>query len=314
MALSSNPRTAYGEALVALGKRDPRVVALEADLGKSTQSALFKAAFPERHFEMGIAEQNMASAAAGLALAGKIPFLHSFAVFASGRVYDQLRNSVCIPNLNVRICGSSCGLSDFGDGKTHQSVEDVALMRALPNMSVICPADSAELTAMMDQLLDWKGPVFIRINRNDLPFTFPKDPSYRIGKVVKLRDGADAAIFASGVMVSKALEAAQRLAGKGVSARVLDVGTIKPLDREAVIGFAEGARAIVTAEEHTVIGGLGSAVLEALRGGRHAPVECIGIHDSFGLSAESYDALLAHFGLTAEAVAAAVQQILEGTS
>ncbi len=314
MTISKNPRMAYGEALVALGKRDPRVVALEADLGKSTQSDLFKAAFPDRHFEMGIAEQNMASTAAGLALAGKIPFIHSFAVFASGRVYDQLRNSVCIPNVNVRICGSSCGLSDFGDGKTHQSVEDVALMRALPNMSVLSPSDSIELTAMMEQILDWKGPVYIRVNRNDLPFTFPGDPAYRIGNVVKVRDGADAAIFASGIMVSKALEAAQMLADKGLSTRVLNVGTIKPLDRDAVVGFAEGARAIVTAEEHTVIGGLGSAVLEALRGVRHAPVEMIGIHDSFGLSAESYDALLEHFGLTAEAIASAVRKLLEGKS
>jgi transketolase len=314
MTISQNPRTAYGEALVALGRKDTRIVALEADLGKSTQSALFKAAFPERHFEMGIAEQNMASAAAGLALAGKIPFIHSFAVFASGRVYDQLRNSVCIPNLDVRICGSSSGLSDFGDGKTHQSVEDVALMRALPNMSVISPADSAELTAMMGGLLDWRGPVYIRVNRNDLPFTIPMDDSYRIGTVVRIRDGADAAVFASGVMVSKALAAARQLAEKGVSVRVLNVGTIKPLDREAVIGFAEGACAIVTAEEHTIIGGLGSAVLEALRGVRHAPVEFVGIRDRFGLSAESYDALLEHFGLTAEAIVSAVLEILEGTS
>jgi transketolase len=314
MTISKNPRTAYGEALVLLGKKDSRVVALEADLGKSTQSVLFQAAFPDRHFEMGIAEQNMASAAAGMALAGKLPFIHSFAVFASGRIYDQLRNSVCIPNLNVRICGSSCGLSDWGDGKTHQAVEDVSLMRALPNMSVVCPADSVELTAMMDGLLDWKGPVYIRVNRNDLPFTFPEDPAYRIGKIVSLRDGSDAAIFASGIMVSKALEAARILEGRGISARVLDVGTIKPLDRGAVIAYAEGVRAIVTAEEHTIIGGLGSAVLEALRGVRHAPVELIGIRDSFGCSAENYDALLAHFGLTAEAIASAVQGILEGTS
>jgi transketolase len=314
MTVAANPRLAYGRALTELGRRDSRVVALDADLSKSTQSILFKNEFPERHFEMGIAEQNMASTAAGLALAGKIPFLHSFAVFASGRVYDQLRNSVCIPNLNVRICGSSCGLSDFGDGKTHQSVEDVALMRALPNMSVLSPADSLELTAMMDQLLEWKGPVYIRVNRNDLPFTFPQDPGYRIGRVVRLREGGDAAIFASGVMVSRALEAAGRLAEKGIEARVLDVGTIKPLDREAVIGFAQGVRAIVTAEEHSVIGGLGSAVLEALRTARPAPLELVGIRDSFGLSAENYDALLVHFGLTAEAVAAAVRRILEGRS
>lgn len=314
MTISPNPRTAYGEALVALGRKDPRVVALEADLGKSTQSILFKTAFPERHFEMGIAEQDMISAAAGLALAGKIPFAHSFAVFASGRVYDQLRNAVCIPNLGVRICGSSCGLSDYGDGKTHQSVEDVALMRALPNMTVLSPGDSAELTAMMEQLLDWPGPVYLRVNRNDLPFTVPVDASYRIGSIVKLRDGADAAVFASGRMVSVALAAADLLAARGVSARVLAVGTIKPLDREGVIRQAQGVRAIVTAEEHTVIGGLGSAVVEALRRTPRAPVEFVGIRDTFGISAENYDALLAHFGLTAEAVAAATLDILEGTS
>jgi transketolase len=311
VTVPTNPRLAYGEALVALGRRDPRVVALEADLRKSTQSVLFQDAFPDRHFEMGIAEQNMASAAAGMALAGKIPFLHTFAVFASGRVYDQLRNSVCIPNLNVRICASSCGLSDFGDGKTHQSVEDVSLMRALPNMTVLCPADSTELTAMMERLLEWKGPVYLRINRNDLPPVIPADPSYAIGKVVQLRDGSDAAIFASGIMTSKALEAARMLAVKGVSTRVLNVGTIKPLDGGAVVGFSRGVSAIVTAEEHTVLGGLGSAVLEALGGERHAPVELVGIRDRFGLSAESYDLLLAHFGLTAEAIASAALKILE---
>jgi transketolase len=170
---SPNLRSAYGASLVRLGKKDERVVALEADLGKSTQSVMFQAEFPDRYFQMGIAEQNMASTAAGFALAGMIPFIHSFAVFAAGRDYDQLRNSICIPNLPVRICGSSAGLSDFGDGKTHQGVEDVALMRALPNMTVLCPADSIEVEKMMDCLLDWKGPVYIRINRNDLPFVYP---------------------------------------------------------------------------------------------------------------------------------------------
>ena len=314
MAINQNPRSAYGEALVALGKRDSRIVALEADLGKSTQSVMFKAAFPDRHFEMGIAEQNMTSTAAGLALAGKIPFIHTFAVFASGRAYDQLRNSVCIPRLNVRICGSSSGLSDFGDGKTHQSVEDAALMRALPNMTVLSPGDSAELTAMMERLPDWQGPVYLRINRNDMPFTVPVGPSYRIGQITKLRDGADAAIFATGIMTSRALEAAAQLEKRGVSARVLNVGSFKPLDAHAVADFAGGTRAIVTAEEHTVIGGLGSAVLEALERTRHAPLERVGIRDSFGISAESYDALLAHFGLTAEAIASAVLKILEGQS
>ena len=309
---SPNLRTAYGESLVRLGKRDARVVALEADLGKTTQSIMFQAEFAERYFQMGIAEQNMASTAAGFALAGMIPFIHSFAVFATGRAYDQLRNSICIPNLPVRICGSSAGLSDFGDGKTHQGVEDVALMRALPNMTVLCPVDSIEVEKMMDCLLDWKGPVYIRINRNDLPFvTAPAEP-YAIGKVTKLREGSDAAIFASGVMVSKALEAAATLEKDAISARVINISTIKPLDREAVIRHAAGVGAIVVAEEHSVIGGLGSAVVEALRGVRHAPVEFVGVPDSFGISAEAYEPLLSHFGLTAEAVAKTVRTLLRG--
>jgi transketolase len=309
---SPNLRSAYGTSLVRLGKKDARVVALEADLGKSTQSVMFQAEFPERYFQMGIAEQNMASTAAGFALAGTIPFIHSFAVFASGRVYDQLRNSVCIPNLPVRICGSSAGLSDFGDGKTHQGVEDVALMRALPNMTVLSPADSIEVEKMMDCLLDWKGPVYIRINRNDLPFVYAPGEPYSIGKVTMLRDGSHAAIFASGIMVSKALEAAAALAPEGISARVLDVGTIKPLDRDAVIRHADGVDAIVTAEEHSVIGGLGSAVVEALRGVTHAPVEFVGVPDSFGISAEGYDDLLTHFGLTPDAISKAVKTLLTG--
>ncbi|HME59151.1 MAG TPA: transketolase C-terminal domain-containing protein [Terracidiphilus sp.] len=307
-----NQRSAYGASLVRLGKKDGRVVALEADLGKSTQSVMFQAEFPDRYFQMGIAEQNMASTAAGFALAGMIPFIHSFAVFAAGRDYDQLRNSICIPKLPVRICGSSAGLSDFGDGKTHQGVEDAALMRALPNMTVLCPADSIEVEKMMDCILDWKGPVYIRINRNDLPFVYPPDEPYSIGKVTMLREGSHAAIFAAGVMVSKALEAATALESEGISARVLDVGTLKPLDRDAVIRYASGVEAIVTAEEHTVIGGLGSAVVEALRGVAHAPVEFVGVPDCFGISAGNYNDLLAHFGLTSEAISKAVKTLLKG--
>ncbi len=309
---SPNLRSAYGASLVRLGKQDHRVVALEADLGKSTQSVMFQAEFPDRYFQMGIAEQNMASTAAGFALAGMIPFIHSFAVFASGRDYDQLRNSVCIPNLPVRICGSSAGLSDFGDGKTHQGIEDVALMRALPNMTVVCPADSIEVEKVMDCILDCKGPVYIRINRNDLPFIYPPDEAYSIGKISQLREGHHAAIFASGVMVSRSLEAADILAADGISTRVLDVATIKPLDRKAVIRYAAGVDAIVTAEEHSIIGGLSSAIVEALRAVPHAPVEFVGIHDTFGLSAENYNDLLAHFALTADDVANAVRALSRG--
>jgi transketolase len=310
MAVVKNLREAYGQALVALGKQDPRVVALEADLGKSTRSILFQGEFPERYFEMGIAEQNMASTAAGLALAGKIPFMHSFAVFASGRAFDQLRNSVCIPGLPVRICGSSAGLSDFGDGKTHQALEDVAIMRALPGMTVLCPADAIEVGKMMGCVLDHAGPVYLRINRNDLPFVTPPEASYQIGKIWTLREGQDAVVFACGVMVSRALEAAAALEAAGISVRVLNVSTIKPLDREAVIAQARGVRAIVVAEEANIIGGLGSAVVEALRGVRHAPVEFVGVQDRFGASAENYDILLQHYGLTAAAVGEAVTRLL----
>jgi len=310
MAPVKNLREAYGQGLVALGKQNRDVVALEADLGKSTRSILFQGEFPARYFEMGIAEQNMASTAAGLALAGKIPFMHSFAVFASGRAFDQLRNSVCIPGLSVRICGSSCGLSDFGDGKTHQALEDVAIMRVLPGMTILCPADAIEVGKMMPCVLDWRGPVYLRINRNDLPFVTPEGEPYHIGKVWKLRDGADAAVFAGGVMVSKALEAAEALARDGTSVRVLNVSTIKPLDVEAVIANASGVRAIVVAEEASIIGGLGAAVVEALRGVRHAPVEFVGVRDSFGASAENYEILLQHYGLTAVAVAEAVKRLL----
>jgi transketolase len=308
----TNLRAAYGAGLVRLGKKDERVVALEADLGKSTMSVLFQAEFPDRYFQMGIAEQNMTSTAAGFALAGMIPFIHSFAVFASGRAYDQLRNSVCIPNLNVRICGSSTGLSDFGDGKTHQGIEDAALMRALPNMTVLCPVDSIEVEKMMDCMLDWQGPVYLRINRNDLPFLTSPDEPYSIGKVTKLRDGTHVAIFASGIMVSKSLKAAADLEAEGISAKVINVSTIKPLDRDAIIQHAAGVEAIVVAEEHSIIGGLGSAILGALRGIVHPPVEFVGVPDSFGISAEGYDDLLKRFGLTSEAVAMAARILLKG--
>jgi transketolase len=305
-----NPREAYGQALVELGRRNRDVVALEADLGKSTRSVLFQEAFPDRYFQMGIAEQNMTSVAAGLALAGKMPFIHSFAVFASGRAYDQLRNSICIPALRVRVCGSSSGLSDFGDGKTHQSIEDMALMRALPNMTLLCPADAEETARMVAALGGLDGPAYIRINRNDVPTVYPEGEDYAIGKVFRVRDGRDAVVFACGIMVSKALEAAKLLEAEGVSLRVVNVSTIKPLDREGVVAEAHGLRAIVTAEEHTVIGGLGSAIVEALRAERHASVEFVGVQDRFGISALDYDEILEYFGLTAAAIAAAVRGIL----
>jgi len=294
-------RTAYGEALVALGKDNKNIVVLEADLGKSTMSNLFQVAYPERYFEMSIAEANMASTAAGLSLTGKIPFINSFAVFSTGRCYDQLRQTISIPGLNVKICGSSAGLSDYGDGSTHQSVEDMGLMRGIPGMTVLVPVDAVETTKMVAAMVNQPGPVYIRINRNDLPILTPTDTPFEIGKLYTMREGKDVVVFANGVMVSRALTAAEELAAEGVSVKVVNVSSVKPLDRKAVIECAKGMKAVVTAEEHSVIGGLGSAIAEALRLEKVAPLDFVGIEDVFGTSALNYEELLVHYGLTAQA-------------
>ena len=302
-------RTAYGQALVELGRQDHRICVLDADLGKSTNGSMFRQAYPERHFEMGIAEQNMMSTAAGLALTGKIPFVNSFAVFVVGRAYDQFRQTISIGKLNVKVCGSSAGLSDYGDGSTHQSVEAIALMRAVPNVTVLSPADSAECASAVEYMASHLGPMYIRINRNPLPDLTPPGRPYDIDRLEALRDGGDAVIFATGVMVSRALEAAAQLAGEGVEVKVVNVATIKPLNRQAVIDHARGVKAVVTAEEHSIIGGLGSAVAEALRLERH-PIEFVGIQDQFGTSARSYEELLTHYCLTADTIIAAVKNLL----
>lgn len=304
-------RTAYGEALVALGRENKDIVVLEADLGKSTMSSLFQAAYPDRYFEMSIAEQNMASTAAGLALTGKIPFINSFAVFSTGRCYDQLRQTIAIAGLNVKICGSSAGLSDYGDGSTHQSIEDMALMRGIPGMKVLVPVDAVETVQMVGYMAANPGPMYIRINRNDLPVLTPADQPFEIGRLRSLREGTDAVVFANGVMVSRALTAAEELAAEGVSVKVVNVSTVKPLDRQAVIACAKGMKAVVAAEEHSVIGGLGSAIAEALRLEKTAPLDFVGIEDVFGTSALNYEELLAHYGLTAKAVAGKIRELLK---
>ena len=304
-------RTAYGEALVEQGKENPNIVVLEADLGKSTMSNLFQNAYPERYFEMGIAEANMASTAAGLALTGKIPFINSFAVFSTGRCYDQLRQTISIAGLNVKICGSSAGLSDYGDGSTHQSVEDMGLMRAIPGMTVLVPVDAVETTKMVAAMVSNPGPMYIRINRNDLPIVTPTAPPFEIGKLYTIQEGKDVVVFANGVMVSRALTAAEELKAEGVSVKVVNVSTIKPLDRQAVIDCAKGMKAVVTAEEHSVIGGLGSAIAEALRLEKGVPLDFVGIEDVFGTSALNYDELLEHYGLTAQAITSKIKSLLK---
>lgn len=304
-----NQRSVYGETLVELGRRDSDIVVLEADLSKSTMTCLFEEAFPERFFEMGIAEANMTSFAAGLSLVGKVPFTNSFAVFAAGRAFDQIRQGICIPKLNVKIVGAGAGLSDFGDGSTHQAIEDMAIMRAIPNMTVLVPADGTETRMMTREIAKRQGPVYMRLTREDLPDVLPEGQELRIGTPTMVRDGDDAVVFACGVMVSRALEAAQLLQEESVSLRVVNVSTLKPVDEAAIRAYSIGMRAIVTAEEHSTIGGLGSVVSAIMRGSG-LPLEFIGIRDRFGQSAHGYDELLDAYGLGPKHIATAVLDAL----
>lgn len=301
----SNQRTVYGQTLVELGKENQRIVVVEADLGKSTQSYAFSQEFPERYFEMGIAEADMTSFAAGLSLTGKIPFTNSFAVFAAGRAYDQIRQGIAIPKLNVKIVGSSAGMSDFGDGATHQSVEDVAIMRAIPNMTVLVPADAPQLKAMVKWMVDYDGPVYLRVSRNDLPEVTGEHPDPITPAV--LREGTDAAVVACGIMVAPALEAAEKLAAEGISVRVINVPCVKPFADEKVKELLAGVKKVVAAEEHSYIGGLSQALAWALRGdGR--PLETVSIPDVFGQSASNPQELLVHYGLTADHIAEKIKE------
>ena len=309
----SNMRKAYGQALLELGRSNSKVVALEADLGKSTMSNMFGAEFPERYFQMGIAEANMISAAAGLALTGHVAFASTFAVFASGRPYDQIRSSVASPRLNVKICGSSAGLSDYGDGKTHQSIDDITIMRVLPNMKVFSPADAIETAKIVKAMAEIDGPCYIRVNRNDVPEVTNPDEPFEFGKVKTLREGKDAVVFATGYMVYQALEAAKILEAEGVSVKVVNVATIKPFDVEGAQAAAAGMKAAVTVEEANIYGGLGSAVCEALCAGpaeSRIPVSVMGVQDTFGTSAQKYDELLVHYHLTPADIVERVKSLL----
>lgn len=304
--MSNSLRVTYGETLVELGKKNKDIVVLEADLGKSTMGSLFEAAYPDRFYEMGIAEADMASVAAGLSLTGKIPFMASFAVFSTGRCYDQIRTNICIPHLNVKICGSSAGLSDSGDGATHQSIDDIALMRLLPNMQVFSPADAVQTRRIIAYMAENKGPMYIRINRADLPvLTKPSDP-FVSGDVYTMCEGTDIAIFATGIMVSAALETAEQLRKDGISVKVVNAPTIKPINAAQVQKTVSNVRLVVTAEEHSVYGGLGDAVSMAL-GQSGKKMLRIGIEDKFGCSAENYKILLENYGLTADAMAKAIR-------
>ena len=292
-------RVAYGETLVKLGKINKDVVVLEADLSKSTMTAYFQKEFPERHINVGIAEADMIATAAGIATTGKIPFASTFAHFAAGRAFDQIRNSVAYPHLNVKICPTHAGVSLGEDGGSHQSVEDVALMRAIPGMVVLSPADAVETEKMIFAAAEYEGPVYVRLGRLNIPVLFDEDYTFEIGKAVTLTQGDDVAILATGLMVSEALKAEKLLEEKGIKARVINVSTIKPLDTEIVLKAAKECKFIVTSEEHSVIGGLGSAVSEYLSEVHPAKVIKHGIQDIFGQSADG-ETMLTNYGLRAE--------------
>ena len=292
-------RVAYGEALVKLGKVNKDVVVLEADLSKSTMTAYFKKEFPERHINVGIAEADLIGTAAGFATTGKIPFASTFALFAAGRAYDQIRNSVAYPKLNVKICPTHAGVSLGEDGGSHQSVEDLALMRAIPGMVVLSPADAVETEKMIFAAAEYEGPVYVRLGRLNIPVLFDDNYKFEIGKSVTLTEGNDVAILATGLMVYEATEAAKQLAEQGIKARVVNVSTIKPLDEETVLKAAKECKFIVTSEEHSVIGGLGSAVSEFLSENHPTKVIKHGIQDVFGQSADG-DTMLNNYKLRAK--------------
>jgi len=303
-------RMAYGQALKEFGA-DERIVALDADLGKSTMSALFGEAYPERYFDMGIAEANMAGVAAGLATTGKIAVIHSFAIFAPGRIYDQIRNSIAYTGLNVKVVGSHAGVTVGQDGATHQALEDIALMRALPGMVVLSPCDGNETRLAVKAMLEHDGPCYMRTGRLNVPQVTGDIPGYKfeLGKGATLADGKDVTIIATGYMVAGALEAAKLLGEAGISARVVDMHTIKPLDEEIIIKAARETGAIITAEEHNIIGGLGSAVAEVLAENCPVPLVRVGVRDVFGHSGDPEE-LVRHFGLAPGDIVSAAKQVV----
>lgn len=301
-------RAAYGHVLKTEVYKNPNVVVLEADLGNATKSNAFKEVAPERYFNMGISEQDLIGTAAGFAAAGKIPLASTFAVFATGRAFEQVRNSVCYPKLNVKICATHAGLTVGADGGSHQAIEDISLMRTLPNMTVINPADAKEAEAAVLAAIDYQGPVYIRLGRAETKDIHDDSYHFEWGKAEVLRQGSDVTIFATGIMTAKALDAAETLAKQGVQAEVINVHTIKPLDEETVIASAKKTGKVVTAEEHSIIGGLGSAVAEVLA--RQCPTKqaFVGVQDSFGESGSPND-LLEKYGLTTEAIVKAAVRL-----
>lgn len=294
-------RESFGKALVELGKENENVVVLTADLAGATKTSLFEKEFPDRFINVGIAEQNMIGISAGLATTGKIPFASTFAMFAAGRAYDQIRNSVAYPKLNVKICGTHAGVTVGEDGATHQMLEDLSLMRSIPNMTVLCTSDDVQTKWAIKEMAKIDGPVYIRLARVATPVIYDENQKFEIGKMVQIGDGTDATVFATGVEVAEALKAKEELEKENINIRVVDVHTIKPIDREMIIKCAKETKKLITIEDHSVIGGLGTAVCEVLSEEYPTKVVRMGMQDKFGKSGKA-EQLLKYFKLDSEAI------------
>jgi len=304
-------RDAYGKTLVELGRINKDIVVLDADLSGSTKTILFQKEFPERFFNMGIAEQNLIGTAVGFAAAGKIPFASTFAMFATGRAFEIIRNSVCYPKMNVKICATHAGITVGEDGASHQALEDIACMRAIPNMTVIHPADAVSTREAVLQAARYEGPVYIRLGRAKVPVIYePSSLQFEIGKGIEIKEGKDATVIATGVMVAEALKARELLKEEGIEIKVIDMHTIKPIDEKLILKAARQTGAVVTAEEHNIIGGLGSAVAEVLAEHCPTPMKRVGVKDTFGESG-SVEELMKKYGLTAQNIVQAVKEVVK---
>ena len=300
-------RQSYGEALLELGKENENVVVFDADLSTATKTNLFAGEFPNRFFDMGIAEQNMISTAAGMATCGKISYASTFAVFAAGRAYDQIRNSVCYPKLNVKICATHAGITVGEDGATHQMIEDISLMRTLPNMTVISTSDDIQTKWAVKEISKINGPAYLRLSRLATPVIYDENQKFEIGKAIQIGEGTDATIFATGVTVCEAIKAQEILHTKGIEVRIVDIHTIKPIDKDMIIKCAKETRKLISIEDHSIIGGLGSAIAEVLTEEYPVNLTRLGIKDTFGKSGKATE-LMKYFGITAEDLVKILEQ------
>ncbi len=303
-------RDAYGKKLAEIGEKYPRIVVLDADLSGSTKTGIFAKKFPHRFFNMGVAEQDLMGTAAGFALMGKIPYVSTFAMFATGRAWEIVRNSIVYPHLNVKICASHAGLTVGEDGASHQTLVDVALMRVLPGMTVLVPADAIETEQMIEAIAQMEGPVYVRLSRAKFPVIFNSNDRFQIGKAKVLTQGSDVGIIACGLMTAHALEAAQILSGQGIQASVVNLSTIKPLDTETLLNVAQKTKCLVTVEEHSILGGMGAAVSEYLGGVYPVPIYRVGVKDEFGQSGTA-EALLKAYHLMPEDIVLEVKKIIK---